>query len=401
MDSTEAPPKGSMSANERRATVGLAAIFGSRMLGLFLILPIFSLYAPELEGSTPFLIGLAIGAYGLTQAMLQIPMGFASDRLGRRPVIIAGLLLFAAGSVLAALSGHIYGVIAGRALQGSGAIAAAVMALAADVTRETQRTKIMAAIGMSVGGAFMLAMMVGPVIAHWVGLSGVFWVTAVLALLAMALLSLVPQAQEQVSAGREHWREQFRRVIANPNLLRLNAGIFLLHLILTAGFVALPVVFEQRLGLDRAAHWEIYVPVLLLSAVAMFPVILIGERRRQMPRVLAGAVLVLALAEFLLAFSLSAPVLLLAAFWLYFTAFNVLEASLPSLVSRVAPPEAKGAALGVYSTSQFFGAFAGGMLGGLIYGHVGLQGVFLLCAGVAAIWFVLNLGFQAPGRRAD
>lgn len=395
MDSTQPPSPGSMTALERRATGGLAAIFGARMVGLFLILPVFSLYADELSGSTPALIGLAIGAYGLTQALLQIPMGFASDRFGRRPVIIVGLLLFAAGSVLAALSTHIYGVIAGRALQGSGAIAAAVMALAADLTRESQRTKTMAIIGMSIGGAFMLAMMLGPVIANWVGLSGVFWVTAAMAVLAIALLWwLVPVPAEQVSAGREDWWAQFRRVTREPDLLRLDLGIFTLHFILTAGFVVLPIVFEQSLGLDKGAHWQVYVPVLLLSAAAMFPIIALGERRRQMPRVLLGAVAVLALTELALALWTSRPLLFIAAFWVYFTAFNVLEASLPSLVSRVAPPHAKGAALGLYSTAQFAGAFAGGVAGGLVFAAAGLSAVFLLCAVAAVVWFVLTLGFR-------
>src|SRR5690606_7989286 len=238
MDSTDAQRLGSMTAGERRAAIGLAAIFGSRMLGLFIILPVFSVYADQLAGSTPALIGLAIGAYGLSQAILQIPFGLASDRFGRRPVIAAGLLLFVAGSVVAALSTHIYGVILGRVIQGSGAISAAVMALAADLTRDSQRTKIMAIIGISVGGAFMLALVLGPLVAGWGGLSGVFWITALLAVLAVVLLLTVVPGSDvgQVDATRTG----FGAVLRNPALLRLNGGIFALHLILTAGFVVLP-----------------------------------------------------------------------------------------------------------------------------------------------------------------
>lgn len=385
-----------MTGLERRAAAGLAAIFGSRMLGLFLILPIFSLYADQLGGSTPTLIGLAIGAYGLSQALLQIPMGLASDRFGRRPVIILGLLVFALGSVVAAMSTHIYGVILGRALQGSGAIAAAVMALAADLSRDSQRTKMMAAIGMSVGAAFMLAMVLGPLFAHWTGLSGVFWITALLALAALVLfLVLVPRPPARVQA---EGRLGFAGVLRHRGLQRLTLGILLLHFILTAGFVALPLVLQDNLGLAREAHWQVYVPVLLLSVVGMVPVIVLGERRWGVQRVLPLAVALLLAAELGLAAGLRAPVLLLAALWLYFTAFNILEASLPSLVSRVAPPQTKGAALGVYSTAQFLGAFLGGVAGGFVYGRFDLVGVFVLGAIAAAAWLPLSLGLKPVGR---
>lgn len=387
-----------MTATERRAAVGLAAIMAARMLGLFLILPIFTLYAPELQGSTPALIGVAIGAYGLSQAFLQIPMGVASDRWGRQPVIIFGLLLFVLGSAVAALSDHIYGVILGRLLQGAGAISAAVMALAADLTRESQRTKIMASLGISIGGSFMLAMVLGPLLAGWVGLGGVFWSMAALALTSIALLLLlVPKPErsfEPAPVGK--LPSQIGRVLRDPGMLRLNFGIFALHAILTAGFVVLPVVLQETLGLERDRHWQFYVPILLLSVLGMVPVIMIGERRRQMPKVLALTVLVLALVELALAASLSRPLPLLVALWLYFTAFNVLEASLPSLVSKVAPPQVKGAALGVYSTTQFLGAFLGGAIGGTLFGRVGIEGVFVFCALLAALWFLAALGLKAP-----
>lgn len=397
MNSTDDNRLGSMTAGERRAAVGLAAIFGSRMLGLFIILPVFAVYADQLAGSTPMLIGLAIGAYGLSQAILQIPFGLLSDRFGRRPVIVAGLLLFIVGSIVAALSTHIYGVILGRVIQGSGAISAAVMALAADLTRDSQRTKIMAVIGISVGGAFMLALALGPLVAGWGGLSGVFWVTAALALLALALLlTLVPRGGATVAAERAG----FGQVLRNPDLLRLSGGIFILHLILTAGFVVLPVVLQDHLGIARNAHWQVYLPVLLLSIPAMVPVIAFGERRRSMHRVLPGVVLALALIELVLAFGLGSKALIVLAMWGYFVAFNILEASLPSLVSRAAPAQMKGAALGVYSTSQFIGAFCGGLLGGGLYGHFGVSGVFLMGALAAAVWFVFALGLNMPATGA-
>src|SRR5690625_339512 len=337
MNSTERKRLGSMTPIERRAAAGLAAIFGSRMLGLFIILPVFVVYADQLQGSSPMLIGIAIGAYGLSQAILQIPFGLASDRFGRRPVIAAGLLLFMLGSIVAAVSPHIYGVILGRIIQGSGAISAAVMALAADLTRDSQRTKIMAIIGISVGGAFMVALVLGPLLASWGGLSGVFWATALLALLALVLLiSLVPRPQ---ASPTDAARTGFGPMLRSPDLLRLSAGIFILHLILTAGFVALPVLLRDYLELARHAHWQVYLPVLLLSVPVMIPVIAFGERRRKMHRVVPAVVLALALIEAVLALGLKSKLVILLVMWAYFSAFNILEASLPSLVSRVAPAE--------------------------------------------------------------
>lgn len=394
MNSTERKRLGSMTPIERRAAAGLAAIFGSRMLGLFIILPVFVVYADQLQGSSPMLIGIAIGAYGLSQAILQIPFGLASDRFGRRPVIAAGLLLFMLGSIVAAVSPHIYGVILGRIIQGSGAISAAVMALAADLTRDSQRTKIMAIIGISVGGAFMVALVLGPLLASWGGLSGVFWATALLALLALVLLiSLVPRPQ---ASPTDAARTGFGPMLRSPDLLRLSAGIFILHLILTAGFVALPVLLRDYLELARHAHWQVYLPVLLLSVPVMIPVIAFGERRRKMHRVVPAVVLALALIEAVLALGLKSKLVILLAMWAYFSAFNILEASLPSLVSRVAPAEMKGAALGIYSTAQFLGAFAGGVLGGALYGRFGVPAVFAMGALAALIWFGISLRQNVP-----
>lgn len=393
-----------MTSGERRATAGLASIFGLRMFGLFLVLPVFSIHGAALDGATPTLIGLAIGIYGLTQALLQIPMGMASDRFGRKPVILAGLLVFVAGSVLAAMSDHIVGVVAGRALQGAGAIAAAVMALAADLTDPHFRTRVMAFIGMSVGGAFLAALMLGPVIAGGYGLSGLFWLTALLALAAVAVLYLVvPDAPPRPrQPDTKPVAAHLGHVLRNSDLLRLNAGIFTLHFIMTASFIALPVTLLNNLGLAADEHWRVYVPVLLLSVLGLVPAILLAERRRAHRLVtwLAGAGL--SAAGFLLAVNADVLWPFLTALWLYFVAFNILEASLPSLVSRYAPDAFRGTALGVYSTCQFAGAFGGGVIGGIVMGSGGVWGVFMLCGVVALPWLFLagSLGPLPAGAMA-
>ncbi|WP_290652337.1 MFS transporter [Aquisalimonas sp.] len=383
-----------MTSLERRSAAGLASIFGLRMFGLFLILPVFAVYGAELDGATPALIGLAIGVYGLTQALLQMPMGFASDRLGRRPVILAGLLIFAVGSVVAALADHIVGVIIGRALQGSGAIAAAVLALAADLTVPRHRTITMAIIGMSVGASFLLAMMVGPALAGIGGLESIFWVSAALAVAAIGVLyGVIPApGQEQIHADAQPVRSQFGTVLCAADLLRLDVGIFILHFALTAAFVVLPLMLQDTLALDVGAHWKVYVPVLLLSVVALAPAIVLSERRQWHRQVLFSAVACLTIAQFAMAAFGQGVLALLAALWLWFAAFNVLEATLPSLISRYAPAESKGTALGVYATSQFAGAFLGGVVGGLVYGAGGVGWVFFV-GGLATVgWLVTVWG---------
>ncbi len=386
-----------MNPFERRAATGLASIFGLRMFGLFLILPVFSIYGADLAGATPALIGLAIGIYGLTQALLQIPMGIASDHFGRKRVILAGLLVFVVGSVLAAVSDHILGIIAGRALQGAGAIAAAVLALAADLTAPQRRTRTMAVIGMSVGASFMLALVMGPILGARFGLAALFWVPAVLGVAAIAVLYLlVPNPEvERPHADAEPMPGHIFDVLRNRDLLRLDSGIFCLHLILTATFIAVPVVLHQQMGLPVDRHWMVYVPVLLLSVVGLVPAIILGERYGAQRLVFRLAVLTMVVASSGLALLLDMGSSVLLALWLYFVAFNILEATLPSFVSRYAPPAYKGTALGVYATFQFLGAFAGGVLGGIVLGTAGTGGVFLLCAGVALVWLV---GASALGR---
>ncbi|MCU7959597.1 MAG: MFS transporter [gamma proteobacterium symbiont of Bathyaustriella thionipta] len=368
------------------------------MLGLFLILPVFAVYAEGLEGVTPLLVGIAIGVYGLTQAILQIPAGLLSDRIGRKPVIIGGLLLFAAGSLVAGLAHDIGWIIAGRAIQGSGAIAAAVMALAADLTREQQRTKTMAIIGMSIGLSFVLALVAGPLIDRWIGVPGIFLLTAVLALTAIALLVfVVPTPQKsQLHADAETVPGQLIKVLKNTQLLRLDAGILLLHLLLTAVFVSVPGVLVKQHHFHVHDHWMLYLPILVLSIASMVPFIILAESRQKMKPVFVGAVAVLMLSMLLLNQGSHSWLLLLLALWLFFTAFNLLEATLPSLVSKVAPASNKGTAMGVYSSSQFFGAFLGGLIGGAALQYFSASGVFAIGAGIAALWLLIALGMQPP-----
>jgi MFS family permease len=368
------------------------------MLGMFMIFPVFALYVTELEGATPLLMGVAMGVYGLSQGILQIPFGMMSDHFGRKPVILAGLLLFVLGSIVAGLSDSIYGVIAGRALQGCGAIAAAVMALMADLTREEQRTKAMATVGMSIGVSFALALVLGPVMNSWIGLSGIFWFTAVMAVTGMAILwFVVPDpVTHRLHRDAEPVPAQFARVLSDGQLLRLDAGIFLLHMILTSSFMVLPLVLKDVVGLAAERHWWVYLPVLLLSVLTMVPFIIQAERHRKMKKVFLLAVAMLGLSQLGMVWLHTSMWGAVSMLYVFFTAFNFLEASLPSLVSKIAPVESKGTAMGFYSSSQFIGVSLGGVISGWVLGHHGYTGIFILCAILALIWFVLASSMKSP-----
>ncbi|MBV7315263.1 MFS transporter [Shewanella sp. NIFS-20-20] len=386
-----------LSATEKKVAFSLASVFGLRMMGLFMIMPVFALYGQHLTGFSPLWVGIAIGAYGLTQAVLQIPMGILSDKMGRKPVIIAGLVVFAIGSVIAAMSDSIYGVVFGRAVQGMGAIAAAVLALAADLSRDEQRTKVMAIIGMCIGLSFALSLLMGPIVAEHMGLTGLFGLTAVLALVGIAIVYLlVPTPITQAPKGDILAAPaKIKQLLKNPQLVRLDAGIFLLHLILTAVFVALPLDLVDA-GLAKEQHWLLYFPAFIGAFILMVPLIIISAKKksaRGMFQVALG--LLLAALLLLAAFPLTLWVLALAVL-LFFTGFNYLEASLPSLIAKFCPVGEKGTAMGVYSTSQFLGAFCGGLLGGGAYQLLGASGVFLLAAALVVLWLLLTLGMTNP-----
>ncbi len=383
---------------EKRAGFSLAAIYAVRMLGLFMILPVFSLYDDQFAGSTPVLSGLALGIYGLTQGLLQIPYGMLSDRFGRKLMISIGLIIFAAGSLVAADADTIYQVIFGRALQGAGAVAAVLMALAADLSREEHRLKMMGFIGVSIGFAFAIAMVAGPILNQIVGLSGIFIATAILALFALVILFVwVPNPKQSLfHRDTQATPTLFKTVLADRQLLRLDFGILILHMVLMATFVVFPLVLQNQAGLLAADHWKLYLPVFLMSVALMVPFIIIAETRRRMKQIFVGAIGVLAVAELNLFFGGESVWHLAVTLVVFFSAFNLLEASLPSLVSKISPPDRKGTAMGVYSSSQFIGAFLGGLLGGLIFEVAGAQGVFLMCSFALLVWLLLAYTMKNP-----
>lgn len=390
-------PTDRMTPEERRAGASLASIFALRMLGLFLILPVFSVYAKTLPGGDNLaLVGFALGAYGLTQAFFQIPYGIASDYFGRKLVIVIGLVIFALGSFVAAWAPDMTWIIVGRVLQGAGAISAAVTALAADLTREEHRTKVMAMIGSSIGLVFALSLVGAPLLYGWIGMGGLFIMTGVLALAAIVLLlKAVPPAPPP----HGHEKLPLRRVIFDADLLRLNLGIFVLHMVQMAMFVVLPHALVDHGGLAAAAHWKVYLPAVLVSFAIMVPAIIAAERKDKMRPIFLAAVGLLVVVQgglYLLHESLWVLALWLL---LFFVAFNVLEATLPSLVSRTAPPAAKGAALGVYNTTQAIGLFIGGAAGGYIAQHFGDNAVFAACTGLVLIWLAVATTMNFPRRR--
>lgn len=387
-----------MTPAELRASLGLAGIFGLRMLGMFIVLPVFALYAETLPGGhSHTLVGLALGAYGLTQALLQVPFGALSDHWGRKRTIYLGLAIFAAGSFIAALAQDIYMVILGRTVQGAGAISAAVIALTADLTRENQRTKAMALIGMTIGATFGLSMIAGPLLGRYIGVPGIFAMTGVLAVVALAVVRWVVPDPASVGAPRTETRVSIAGILRHRELLRLNLGIFVLHAVLMALFVVVPFSLRDA-GLDSVDHWKIYLPVMVGSVLLMLPLMLASERRGQYKQTFVFAVAVLLAAQVLLGLLFGSLTGLAIALLVFFAAFNYLEASLPALVSRLAPSGAKGVAAGVYSSVQFFGAFVGATAGGAISQHFGAAAVFASCGILTLSWLTAARGMRTPDR---
>jgi len=391
-----------MTALERRTVSSLALLYSFRMLGLFMVLPLLALYAGDFSDATPTMIGLALGIYGLSQALLQVPLGWLSDRVGRKPVILGGLLIFAIGSLVAAMSESLSGIVLGRALQGAGAIAGTIMALLADLTSDEQRTKAMAVVGMSIGLSFAVALVLGPLIAAAGGLASVFYLTVGLALAGMLLVYLrVPNPPIQAGplnsvAARPGL---LGRTVFDARLAQLNFGVFTLHFILMACFLVVPALLESNAGVAREQHWQVYLAALALSVLCMLPMMRTAERGAKPRQMFQLGILLVLMALGLLGFVQWDAALYLG-LWVFFTGFNYLEATLPSLVSKAVPVDGRGTAMGVYSTCQFLGAFAGGAAGGLILQLGSTSLLFWVCAVLAMLWLLtslLGLGFSSIG----
>jgi MFS family permease len=383
-----------MTPTELRSSIALASVSGLRLFGMFVILPVFALFAEGLPGGDDQrLVGLALGIYGLTQAVLQVPFGWVSDRWGRKPTLYTGLLIFALGSFIAALSTTIYGVIAGRVVQGAGAVSAAAIALTADLTREEVRTKAMAIIGITIGVTFALSMGVGPVLDRLVGVPGIFAMTGVLALGSVVMVRFAVPTPPAVSATAD--RPKIRDVMGDRELLRLNVGIFVLHAALMALFVVIPLMLRSA-GLASQDQWKLYLPVMSAAFLLIIPVIAVAERYHRLKLAFVGAIVLMAAGVGLLAVASDSLMAIGVGLLIFFKAFNFLEASLPSLTSRLAPARAKGTAAGVFASVQYLGTFVGGVAGGLISHHYGSGAVFFTCAGVVVVWFFVALGMTVP-----
>ena len=387
-----------MTALERRAVISLSTILCLRMIGLFMVLPIFSLYAEQLSGATPFLIGLAIGIYGLSQALFQIPFGSLSDHFGRKPIILIGLIIFAAGSVIAGCAHSISLMILGRALQGVGAVGSTILALMADLTREEQRTKAMAAAGMTIGMSFSLAILIGPVLIEWLPVNRLFFLAAIFGAIALVILQrYVPTPQvESWHRDTEPELKSFLSLLIAPELAKLNAGIFFLHAIFTASFVVLPISLQQFAGFPASKQWHLYLPTLIAAFFIILFCIGMSERKQQIKPYFLGAIFTLALSELFLWQAANNITLTVFGLLLFFAGFSILEAFLPSLISRTAPAARKGSALGIYSCAQFLGIFAGGVLGGWLYGQFSFTGVFLFCLLLSLFWLALAAMMKPP-----
>ncbi|WP_425916114.1 MFS transporter [Acinetobacter sp. TSRC1-2] len=385
-----------MNALERRSTFALSSIFALRMLGLFMIIPVFSVAGQSYQGATPALIGLAVGVYGLTQAILQIPFSLLADRFSRKPLVVLGLLLFALGGAIAAMSETIYGVIIGRAIAGGGAVSAVVMALLADVTREEQRSKAMAVMGMSIGFSFMLAFSLGPWLTSLVGISGLFWVTTIMGLAAISMLLLVPKVTRHHKNYQQGYVAQLKQVLKMGDLNRLHVSVFALHLLLTAMFIYMPSQLIQVADIPLASHGLVYLPLLIISLFFAFPSIILAEKYRKMRGIFLTAIGGIILGLLVLIFGYESKYILLAGLGFFFIAFNVMEALLPSWLSKSAPIQSKATAMGVNASSQFLGAFFGGMIGGqlLLLNNTALG--WSILSGIAIVWLLISFGLAQP-----
>ena len=393
------PESHSMSPVERRAAFSIAGIFSTRMLGLFMIFPVFALFAEdEFANVTGMQIGIAMGIYGLTQAFLQIPYGMLSDKYGRKPLIIAGMVVFMIGSIICALAESMEMMILGRAIQGMGAVAAVLMASVGDLVTEQFRLRAMSIVGITIGLSFTLSLIAGPVLASWFGVRGIFWVIAGLAIAGMLLVKFAMPNIEKQEFQREAQADpsQFREILKNKQLLRLDLGVFVLHAMLTAMFIVLPLSLRDNAGLDVLSHWIIYLPVMLLSFALMVPFIIQAESRGRMKHMFVGAVATITLVQLAFAGIENTFWSLFVLLLIFFTAFNLLEASLPSLVVKLSPADKKGTASGIYSPSQFLGAAVGGVLGGYFYQYYGYNGVFIFTAVIGAIWLIAAMTMENP-----
>ncbi len=394
-----------MTRKERFFALRISLIMASRMLGLFMIFPIFSVYASQYANTTPYLVGLAIGIYGLSQAILQIPFGYLSDQFGRKPMLMIGLIIFFIGSIVAAQAQDITEVIIGRALQGGGAISAVLMAFLADYISPEERAKANAFVGMQIGLAFMLSLLIGPVIATSVGIAGLFWAIAALSVVAMAIVLSLPHIKP---------RTQYRLSLANfkqvltKRLLQLDFSVFALHLILTCTFIALPLLLTNHQIIALKDNWQLYLPVMMLSFIGMLPMIILAQKFKKTKLMLILAVVILLISQLLFYFAQQTHSwltlnysLFFVVLTLFFIAFNALEAMLPSLIATTAGDEKRGLAMGLFSTSQFLGAFVGGVVGGLIFNTFGLNSVFLFTAFISIIWGAFLLTMQSDNPSAN
>ncbi len=379
------------------SVIPIAALFAFRMLGLFMLIPVFTVYAKDLVGANATLIGVALGAYGLSQGILQMPFGFLSDRIGRKPVITLGLILFAVGSLMGAFTHSIYGMIIARILQGMGAIGSVLIALLADLTPDTHRTKSMAVIGSTIGLSFSLAMVISPTLTQHGGLSSLFYLTAILAGMGLILLhAVIPTPKRQpFHLDTEATPKLFKSVLSNPHLLRLNVGIFFQHLVLTSTFYAAPLILQQQIHDGQLNEpWHFYLPIMIIAFLGMVPFIILAEKRQKIKSVFITSVVITLLSQFFLAFTFTHWAALYCFMLIYFLAFNILEALLPSLVSKQANAQTKGTAMGIYSSSQFLGIFIGGCSAGVIYQYGNLSLIFIMNGICTAFWCLASIALK-------